>query len=406
MLDATITMNLETGDVGLKSRVNAMRSWAAGAGLLFLLVPLTGCPFFVCAKASCTDNTTVTAGTGDYAYVSNSTSGATYIDGYTVSSTALTEITGGPFQMNYVPVAMKVSPNNLFLYVAAAPGTNDSGLWVYLLNEAGAPTEGTEIVPGVSIYAMDISNDGNFLFLIDQSPTTGATQLAEYVLNSTAGTITSGPTTYLMTSSICTLVGTPLSQGCTVRVAPSLDYVAVALGATGTELFPYTSAAGITSTAYTALIGPPSSSGDFSLAFDDSDFLYIASTNNLISYGTIATSPLAITTETYSGGTIPRSVTVSSSYSYAYTANEGASTISGYSLAAGVLAPLSGGVIAGPTNVSALGVDNTGDYLLAAGYNSTSGVELFSIGTTGLSEVAHAATGTTTTIPVVVAMTY
>jgi hypothetical protein len=56
--------------------------------------------------------------------------------------------------------------------------------------------------------------------------------------------------------------------------------------------------------------------------------------------------------------------------------------------------------------VSALGVDRSGAYLLAGGYNATNGFQMFAIASNGLSVVASQPTGTTTTVPIVMALTH
>ena len=60
-----------------------------------------------------------------------------------------------------------------------------------------------------------------------------------------------------------------------------------------------------------------------------------------------------------------------------------------------------------PTGVGAIGRDSSGDYLVAAGYNATGGIQLFSIGSGGaLSSIGSQASGITTSVPVVMALTH
>ena len=91
-----------------------------------------------------------------------------------------------------------------------------------------------------------------------------------------------------------------------------------------------------------------------------------------------------------------------------FTANEGANTISSFGIASdGNLTAATGSPFAGPTEVSALGVDNTGVYMVAVGYDANTGVRLYSISSAGvLTQVATAASGTTTQYPALVAMTH
>jgi len=204
--------------------------------------------------------------------------------------------------------------------------------------------------------------------------------------------------------------GTPLSQQCTVKVSPNEDYVAVALGGYGFEVFPDTgtSPGGITSTVGQLSPSPSSLSGDYSLAFDTNLNLYVASTTALTPFGSLNGTPVAGTAITYAGGVTPRSVTVSANS--VYTANEGNGTISGFSFSTtGVLTAIAGTPIAGPTNVSALGIDSTGGYLVAAGYGTTNGLQVFSISSTGALTATGTSAGTAsdaTTVPVVMALSH
>jgi len=384
---------------------------AVGAALSMLLA-LTGCgAFFQCeGKTSCGTGSTST-GTGDYVYVSNSPSSVDYVNAYTVGTGTLTAITGSPFNVGYVPVAMKVSPNDDFLYMSAAAGTTATGLYVYPITSTGALGTPTELITNTEIDSLDISPDGNFLFTIGPD-SLGTPTLTEYALVPSTGAISgTGGTSYALPGgTTCGLIATiPVSQTCTVQVSPSEDFVGVAAGIEGTYIFPYTSSNGITTANYSGVIQPASgASGDYSLAFDKSGFVYIARTAELSPYGSLSVAaPLEGVSYTgYASGATPRGVTLSTAYNYLYTADEGTSTISEFSVSSGVLTAFSTPTVLGPTNVSALGVDRSGTYLLAAGYNSTNGLQMFTISSTTLAAVASQGTGGATTVPVVMALTH
>lgn len=377
-------------------------------------VLLTGCNnFFVCQKASCPSTGSGTGtgtGSGDYAYVSNSKSGSTYLAAYDLSGGALTAISNSPYNLGFAPVALDVAPSNSFLYAATPPGVTSPGIYAYSIGSNGALTvinNGT-VLANDAVASMDISPDGNYLFVLE---TTGLT-LNEYQVNTSTGLLALvGPISLPNTSGAsCVLqIATPVTQACTVKVSPSGQFVAVSLGVAGDVIFPYSGSSGITSGNYT-LISPASrTSGDYSLAMDSSNNTYIARTDALTAFS-VASNGTATQegTATYTSGSVPRSVTLSNGYNYVYTANEGSSTISGYIIGTGgVLTAMSGSPFAAPTNVSALGVDNTGDYLVAAGYNGSSGVQLFSIGSTGaLSSLVSTGSGTSTAYPTVLALTH
>jgi len=380
------------------------------------MLALTGCgAFFQCeGKTSCGTGSTST-GTGDYLYVSNSASSVEYVSAYTVGTGTLTAISGSPFNVGYVPVAMKVSPNDDFLYMSAAAGTTATGLYVYSISSTGALGTPTELITNTEIDSLDISPDGNFLFTIGPD-SVGTPTLTEYALDTATGAINgSGGTSYaLPVGTSCGLISTtPVSQMCTVQVSPSEDFVGVAAGTEGTYIFPYTSTGGIPAPGvYSGVMQPASAAtGDYSLAFDKSGYVYIARSGQLTQlspYGSLsAAAPLEGVSYTgYASGATPRSVTLSTNYSYLYTADEGTSTISGFSVSGGVLTAFSTPTVLGPTDVSALGVDRSGTYLLAAGYNSTNGLQMFTISSTSLAAVASQGTGNATTVPVVMALTH
>jgi DNA-binding beta-propeller fold protein YncE len=99
-------------------------------------------------------------------------------------------------------------------------------------------------------------------------------------------------------------------------------------------------------------------------------------------------------------------ITVSTGNNYVYVANYTDSTISAFSTASGVLTALNSGVAYNaPTNVGALGRESTGTYLVALGYGSPSGTQIFAIGSGGgLTENNSVASGASTSIPAAVAM--
>jgi 6-phosphogluconolactonase (cycloisomerase 2 family) len=393
----------------------------AGAVLLGgTALSTTGCAgFFVCQKASCPSTGTITANnSGDYAYVSNSLSGSSYIDQLGISSSGLAPV-ANPLNVGFTPVAMNVSPANTYLYVASSGGASSPGVYLYSIGSGGvlsAANGGSRIIADQNIAAMTISPDGNFLFTVDTITVSNVTSvvLYEYNLNTSTGLVqnTSPYGTFATNGASCTLAGTPLSQVCSVTVSPSGDLVAVALsggGTSGVETYSYSSGSGIGNGGSAVGGVPPlsSASGDFSLAFDANDYLYVASTAALTSYDTLTTTPYnTVNTQSFVSGVTPRSVILAKSYGYVYTADEGNSTISEFSQTTGTMTLL--GSPPGPTNVSALGADNSGLYVVAAGYNSSSGIQLFSIGSAGaLTQTGtEVGSGTSTSVPTVLAMTH
>lgn len=396
------------------SRKAAGRLVARGSAALALAatVLLAGCHnFFVCQKASCPSSGSGGGSTStDYVYVSNAPTGSTYVSEYSIGNGSLAAISGSPFNLNFIPVAMSVSPNDSFLYVASLPGAANPGIYVYSINSStgqlSGPNGGQVQITG-AISSMDISPDGKFLFSVD---TTG-TILTEYTIDS-SGNLATGAS-FQLPGAGCALSGTVISQSCTVKVAPSGEFVLASLGSAGTAIYPYSSSSGITTTS--PLVIPSGStqaspSGDYSVTLDDNNYIYIARTNALAVYQITDTEGDAVlkSTASYATGLTPRSVVLSANQGYVYTANEGAGTISGYSInSAAALTQVSGSPFAGPANVSAIGIDKSGTYMVSAGYNGSSGVQLFTIGSSGgLTLVTSAGTGTSTAYPAILAMTH
>jgi 6-phosphogluconolactonase (cycloisomerase 2 family) len=166
----------------------------------------------------------------------------------------------------------------------------------------------------------------------------------------------------------------------------------------------------------TPQLAPSTTVSAFSLAFDKNNDLYVSGTSSVdgTSYLTPYTgiggtgTPVAGTSISYAAGITPRSVTVTTNSDFVYTANEGDSTISPASLSGTGVVTAVGAPILGPTNVSAVGVDSTDTYLIAAGFSSVNGLQLFSIGTTGaLSDTGVTfASGTDATVPVLLAVSH
>ena len=385
-----------------------MKSTALAVVALAVSTMLAGCHnFFVCAKSSCPASTTTT-GSGNYVYLSNSSSGSNEVAAFDISSGALTAI-GSPINVGFVPVALSVAPSDSFLYVATIPGATSPGIYLYSIGSTGALTVGNGGAALVAdqVASMDISPDGNFLFTVNSS----GQSMTEYKVNTSTGAL-SLATAVTLPGISCSLTGAPASQSCTVKVSPSGEFVVVALGTAGDAIFPYSSTSGLTSGGFTLIPSGTTTAaptGDFSVALDKNNFAYIARTSALAVYSIASTG--AATSEfstNYSSSAVPRSVVLNSGYTNVYTANEGSGTISEFGIqTSGALSQLSGSPVTGPTNVSALGVDKTGSYLVAAGYSSSSGVQLFTIGTNGaLSLKASAGSGTSTAYPAVLAMTH
>jgi 6-phosphogluconolactonase len=401
---------------------------AAVATLSASVLSTAGCgAFFQCeGKADCGTGTSGT-GSGDYAYVSNSATSANsipYLDAFDVSKGLLTPLAGSPYPLGFIPTALAVSPSNKFLYAASQA---DAGIYLYSLAATGVPslvTSGTSSGlmssrSGVPVYAMAISPDGNWLYTME-NVSTGVWDLIQYSVAST-GLITFSqslgtPATNCVPQYTTSL---PYTQLCGIAVSPNEGFVAVAAGGGGAILYPYSATGGIAGAASGSLQAYNLGSADTSVTIDNLNYVYIGQTEQISTY---AIGSGGVPTTVSSGGygqstqqTVfttenPRNITLSTNYGYVYTADQGTGTISMYSASKGLLTLL-GAEVPGPTQVSALGVDNTGAYMVAAGYNGSTGIQLYSIsattGTTGelTNLVQSAGTGVNLAYPVVIAMT-
>lgn len=370
-------------------------------GLAAGLLSLTGCAgFFVCQKASCpasSSSSTVT----NYAYVSNSASGSTYINGYNLSGGNLsTATTGSPYSLGYTPIAMAVNPADTFLYVAvdSALGTTSipNGMYVYSIGTGGALTianSGSAVGAG-NYTAIDISPDGQWLFALD---TTGLI-LYEYQINSSTGVLTLGNTISISPGNANAV--TPVA----VKVAPSANFVVATLGTAGDVIYSFNTSTGLLGATISGINTGSTSVGDYAVAIDSSNNIYLARTTGVVVY--TATSLGAPTlVNTYASGNGPHSIAVTTGFAYA--GNQTDSTISGYSVASGPVLTSVSGAVSAPAAVRSVAFDKSGTYLLANGYGSSVGLELYTIGTTGaLTSVGSVGTGTNTAIPAVVALTH
>jgi 6-phosphogluconolactonase len=372
---------------------------------------LSGCgSFFSCeGKASCPAGGSTGSNSGsDFAYVSNSASGSTYLNGYVISTSgALTATTGSPYQLSYTPQAMAITPNNSFIYIASDSVLNSGVgyLYGYSIATTGALTilNSGKALESESIASVDVSPDGAYLFCLDIDGST----VQYYAIDSSTGALTYQNT--VSYSGATSGIVTPSS----IKVAPSNDFVALTLGTAGMVTFPFDTTTGVTGPGETLYTPATASTGIFGLAIDKNNDIYASGTAGLqVFTSTTAGVPSLLTAYPTDAG--PDSVAINPLNTYVYTGNKSATTtagsISGFSIATGpALTAVTNSPFTAPEDVSSIGIDNTGDYLLAAGLNSSSGIQLYSIGSTGSLTVVSGTsvpTGTTLTIPTVVAMTH
>ncbi|MEO7029048.1 MAG: beta-propeller fold lactonase family protein [Acidobacteriaceae bacterium] len=381
----------------MKRNRRRVLSGLAAAMSMGLTTMLAGCGnFFVCEKASCPVAPTP-GNTGDYAYVSNSTAGQTFINGYVLSAGTLAPMTTPTFNLGFVPTALAVSKQDTFLYAASG----SSGVFVYAIGTGGVltvPSNSTPVANGF-VDAMDISPDGNNLFTVDST----GTNLTQYSINISTGVLTLVSTFQLPLNGVvgntCTV-----ALPCGVKVSPSGLYVAVALGQSGDAIYQLNG----------SIVNPspipiplPTGVGDFAVTMDSTDHAYFARTAGVAVFSLVGGTATSVAGSPFAAAAGPRSIVLDSSGKYVYDANFSGATLSSFTTVSGVLTPFSPATVAAPTNVSSLAVDNSGKYLVAVGYNTTGGLQLYSVGSTGvLTSLATAGTGATLGVPAVIAVTH
>ena len=371
-----------------------------------LSLALTGCNgFFVYPGSSSSSST----GSGDYAYVSNSASGSNYINGYSVSGGSLVATTGSPYSLGFVPSAMVVTIPNTYLYVASSSSGGAGEIYGYSIGTGGALTilNNSLGLEAENSSALAVSPDGQWLFSLNSD----GLSMEEYKISTSTGLLTAEGN-YPITASAGGIV-TPNA----IKVAPSGNYIACALGTAGVDVFSFATSSGVASSS--AAVIPPLNAADgfYSVAIDSSNNLFLAGTSGLVDYTVVAnsngsvTATLASSSSGYSLGTGNNSITVSKNNNYVFAGSQNGgtgSTIYAYAIGAGAaLTAVTGSPFNAPTDIAALGYDSTGNYLLGIGYSATSGTQIFTIGSAGaLTSSGSAASGTTLTIPAVIALTH
>lgn len=397
-------MSKQRGSVMLRAVVRRMRAAAVCAVLAAGFIPLTGCGnFFVPPNSTSSSGSgSGSSTTGNYAFVANSASGSTFIDGFTLTGSTLVAASGFPVTLDYVPQAMVVNRSNKFLYVAGdlAQSPNNGYIYGYSIGTGGALTilnsgSGLEAEDAV---AMDVSPDGQWLFALNADGST----IEEYSINTSTGLLTFAAQ-YQVVNTNTNLLVTPSD----IKVAPTGDFVAVAMGQAGFETFALTTTTG-NLTAESQTTPANTGFGAYALGVDANNYLYVGETSHLYVYGVSTTGTYSNTVVSgVSTGTGPYSVALDGT-SYVYTGYENTSSsavIGGFANTSGVLS--AGAQYTAPTKVSKIAVDSTGAYLIAAGYDSSSGIQLYTIGSTGaITSSSSLGSGTTATVPIAIAMTH
>jgi len=327
-----------------------------------------------------------------FAYVANSTDNT--ISGYTVNKVTgeLTPIPGSPYTAGDGPGSVIVTPSGKFVYAANEVSNNVSAYSINQATGALTPVSGSPFTAGSGPHSVTVDLSDQYLYVTNEgsnnvsgfriNPGTGAltavsgspfptgkqpSSAAEatgsflYVTNATigspAGSI-SGFSVNNATGALTPIAGSPFPAGAepfSIAVSLLAGTNAYVANFVDNSLSGYTVNTG--TGALTPVSGSPFTVGSrpFSVAVDIlGRFVYVANSAATVSVngnGNISAfaisengSLTAIAGSPFTAGKNPFSVTVDASGAFAYTANNGDDTVSGFSInsTTGALTPVVG----------------------------------------------------------------
>ena len=363
--------------------------------MLAALPLLAGCKGFWQAPSGSggSSNTPTTLSSGNF-YVLDKGTSVSQIFGFNIVSGTLTALSGSPYAVNGVAYAIAMDPTGSFLYVSST-----AGVFLYTINATtGALTMGAEV--STDTIATAIAVDTTDRWLIEAL---AAGSLAAIPITP-SGAYDTNPARAEQTMA---LASTQVQQ---MAMAPNGLSLAVALGSSGTQIFPFTPAVSMdpieAALAPTiAVVNTAGTGAAVAVAYDPQNrFLYIGETAVFTTSGSsgglrafsFTASPFSATELTgspwASGGTGPHAIAPTSTGSYVYVASwQGSSaglitpfqlTTSGSSY---VLTALSSTVA---TGVEPMGMteDNLGHFMLTvnSGANPSLNAYIFDTTTVGM----------------------
>ncbi|ADW68202.1 lactonase family protein [Granulicella tundricola] len=373
----------------MSKRVLARVMAAAGVSAVALL---SGCSGFFVPETTTTTGSTGTS-SGDYVYIVNQTSDT--LSGLVVGTSTLTGATGSPYGLTQglTPSSVAVTRANTFVYVGGAGAIEffsiGTGGALTLQNSAAASA-------AANFVSMDTSPDGQWLLALDSI----TDSLYVFGINSTTGALTlTAQASYSLAANANAAVPKM------VRLSPNGAYVFLALGAAGDVILPFVTSNGSLGTTEQAL-ALPSGFSDNAVAIDaNSAFVYFArggtnaGTSGVASYS-LGTGGLLTAVQTLAvSGDAPYSILLDATGTYAYTANRGDGTVSGFSIASGTLKALTGSPYKSGTLATALVEDNSKKYVIAGAFGASPDLTMYSFDTTTAGQLDSAGTFASGTDP-------
>ena len=357
----------------MKGRVCRLALAAIGLGAL---LTLNGCGNFFVDTTTGTGSGGSTGNTSDYVYVANQTTNT--LTGYTIASGALTAVSGSPYGLlnGLAAASVEVSRANTFVYVGGAGAIEcfsiGTGGALTLVNSAAA-------TGSARFASLTTSYDGKWLLALDSITQT----LYTYGINTSNGTLTAvAQVAYSAAANVGAVVPTM------VRISPNGAAVVAALGTGGDVIFSFNTSTGVP--AFVGTLAINAGFSDNAVAIDaNSAYVYIArgasttGASGVVPYSLSTSNILTPVQGLVASGSAPFAVLLDSTGAYAYTANRGDGTLSGYSVAsAGTLTALGSSPYAAGTLTTALARDNSGKYVVAASFGGGPDLTLYSFDST------------------------
>ncbi len=324
------------------------------AGSLAGLVLLAGCGKFFPPLNSGGGSGGSGSSSGDYLYVGNLGTNPPSIAGFTLANSALSVISGAPWQVSLEPTAVAVTPNASYLYLGSAAG----GIYVYTIGSNGAITianSGVPVATGVSPAVLRVDSTGKWLL--------GASAFSgqAYVYQ-----IGSGGALTPISSSVVTLNSSTPSTD--LEITPNDDYVFVSCATAGIYTLSFNSGTGALAQVNSVLAPKQNNAADYGMAISPSGSYLFAAETVTGGVRVLSIGSNGVLTETsgspYSTGTGAYSVLVDSTGSYVYVANRTQGNISGFLLSnSGALTAITGSPFSTGTLPIAMVEDKTDTYI-------------------------------------------
>jgi 6-phosphogluconolactonase len=375
--------------------------WWARLAAAGALLGLSGCSgFFIPITGTSTTSTGSTS--GNYLFVANQITNT--LSAFVVGSSALTAVSGSPYTLatGLAVASVAVSRPNTFVYAGGS-----GAIACYSIGTTGALTlvSATAATAAANYVSLETSPDGQWLIALDALTTT----LYVYGINPSTGALTP-----IQQVPYTAGVGAGAIVPTKVRITPNAGYIIAALGTGGDAIFSFNTSTGLPQ--QVTALALASGYSDNAVAVDsNSTYVYFArggpssGTSGVASY-TIASGGGLTPVQTLAvSGNAPFSILLDSTGGYAYTANRSDGTVSGFSVASGMLTQLSGSPYTSGTTTTALARDNGGKYVIAASFGGSSDLTMYAFDalTPGkLDAVAKAASGTDPAGSIAVAATH